>query len=372
MLTLDISAGVNIPAGLGRYTRSLLESLRPHIAPQVFYNEIAGRSQPFLTMDTLTTYKIGLGYKPWRMACWAGQLGRVPFNRLVPNTTIFHATEHLLMPLRGVKTVLTVHDLIYKLFPEHHKSLNYYFLNRAMPLFVRRADALIAISQSTKRDLMTHYNVPADKITVIYEAAAAHFQPASPDEIAQVRQRYNLPAQFILVVGTIEPRKNYSRLVEAIAALRREFPSLALVVVGSKGWLYEPFFEQIETSGAREWVIFPGYVPDQDLPALYAAATLTAMPSIYEGFGLPILEAMACGSPVVSSQTSSLPELGGTAARYFDPLSVQSMVASLRPILADATLRDAMRDSGLQQAARFSWERTARETLALYQALGGL
>lgn len=372
-VTLDISAGVNVPAGLGRYARALTEALLDQgLEPSLFYNQIQRRSQPIPTLAHLPAYQVRLGYKPWRMACYLGQISRLPFNRLIdPETEIFHATEHLLLPLRGIKTVLTVHDLIYKLFPEHHKRLNYWFLNAAMPLFVRRADAIIAISEATKRDLISHYKTPAEKIHVIYEAAAPHFRPQSPERIAEVRKRYKLPSCFVLVVGTIEPRKNYGRLITALHDLRRDMPDLHLVVVGSKGWLYEPLFAQIEELGAGDWVIFPGFIPDADLPAVYAASTLTVMASIYEGFGLPILEALACGAGVASSSAASLPELGGDAVAYFDPLNTDDIRETLRGLLSDSNRLAALRAAAPAQAAQFSWERAARETLALYEQLRG-
>ncbi len=369
-LVIDVSPGVNVPAGLGRYTRALLAAMRPALAtpPGVFYNHIPGRSQLFEAMQDLPQSRVELGYKPWRMACWMGSLAGWPFNRLVPGAELFHATEHLLMPLRGVKTVLTVHDLIYKRYPEHHKRLNYIFLNRAMPHFVRRADAVIAISEATKRDLMSFYGTPAEKIHVIYEAADAHFQPATPEHIAAVRARYDLPARYVLTVGTIEPRKNYERLYEALRALHEADPGLQWVMVGAKGWLYESFMDELSAQG---WIHMPGFVPDADLPAVYSGATLYVMASIYEGFGLPILEAMACGAAVISSQAASLPELGGEAARYFDPLDVPAMRAQIGAVWRDPTQQAALRAAGMQQAARFNWGRTAQQTIAVYERLLG-
>ncbi|NJL93828.1 MAG: glycosyltransferase family 4 protein [Anaerolineae bacterium] len=366
-VTLDFSAGVNVPAGLGRYARSLTHALLPHLSPQLFYNVIPGRSQLPAEFSHLRRSTLRVGYKPWRMAVWAGQMMHLPFNRLLPETDLFHATEHLLLPLDGLPSVMTVHDLIFKLFPEHHKRLNYWFLNGAMPLFVKRADAIITISEATRRDLISHYGTPPEKITVIYEAAAPQFRPPTPAQVEAARARYSLPERFVLLVGTIEPRKNYARLLEALVEVRRALPNLHLVVVGSKGWLYEPFFAQIEALGAPGWVHFPGFVPDADLPAVYGAASVLAMPSLYEGFGLPILEAMACGVPVVSSQAASLPELGGEAARYFNPLDTEQMADALLAVLRNAEEHAAMRAAGPPQAARFSWERTAHETLALYQ-----
>ena len=341
---LDVSAGVNVPTGLGRYSRTLAQALIPYLnePPTLFYNRIRGRSQPISELAHCPEKIVRLGYKPWRMAVWAGQTVRFPFKPLVPNADIFHAMEHLLIPLRGVPTILTVHDLIFKLFPEHHKKLNHIFLNRAMPLFVKRADAIITVSESSKRDLVEHYNTPPEKITVIYEAADPNFTKPSDEKIAEVKQHYQLPEQYLVVVGAIEPRKNYSRLVEALMNLRQKYPDLKLVVVGSKGWLFEDFFQRIDELKAGEHVIFPGYVPDEDLPAVYAAATIAVMASVYEGFGLPILEAMACGTPVVCSNTSSLPELGSDVARYFDPLDIESMIAALNGVLSDEALQQEM------------------------------
>lgn len=365
---LDVSAAVNVAAGLGRYSRTLTEAMLPYFVedPVLFYNHIGGRSRAIPEFEHLQRQPVRLGYKPWRMAVWMGQLGHIPFNRLVPGATLFHAHEHLLMPLRDVPTILTVHDLIFKLFPEHHKRLNHIFLNHAMPLFVKRATAIIAISEATKRDLITHYQVPPEKITVIYEAAAPNFTPPSPQQVDVVRQRYQLPHHFLVVVGTIEPRKNYSRLVQALMHLRQRDPDLKLVVVGSKGWLYDDFFQAITDVGATEHIIFPGYIPDEDLPAMYAASTAMVMPSVYEGFGLPLLEAMACGTPIASSNAASLPELGGTVPIYFDPQNVDEMIAALETVLGDEHLQHTMRQRGPEQAARFSWNQAARETAMLY------
>jgi glycosyltransferase involved in cell wall biosynthesis len=167
-------------------------------------------------------------------------------------------------------------------------------------------------------------------------------------------------------VGTIEPRKNLSRLVDACGPLFQSRALDALVVVGSKGWLYEGFFRHLESSPWREQVILPGYVTDEDLPAVYAGACVTVEPSLYEGFGLPALEAMACGSPVAASDVSSLPEVGGDAARYFDPEDVSSITDCLVRIVMDEAVREEMSAKGLSRAGQFSWERTARDTVALY------
>jgi glycosyltransferase involved in cell wall biosynthesis len=317
---LDVSAAVHRRAGLGRYAASLARAVAPLLGERLalFYNREAG-IQTLAGLDAVPARTVSLGYKPWRMAVWLGQLGRVGFNRLVPGAELFHATEHLLPPLAGVPTVLTVHDLIFRRYPQHHKPLNRWFLNGAMPLFCRRAGHIVAVSEQTRRDVMAAYGVPAERITVIYEAADTRFRPPSPEAVAAARVRYGLPARYLLYVGTIEPRKNLSRLLAAFERLRAADLAEALVIVGRRGWLYEGFFADLEISPARGAVLFPGFVPDEDLPAVYGGALALAFPSEFEGFGLPVVEAMACGTPVVCSNSSSLPEVAGDAALLVDP-----------------------------------------------------
>jgi glycosyltransferase involved in cell wall biosynthesis len=298
-----------------------------------------------------------------------GQLARLSFRRLVPEVTLFHATEHLLLPLRRVPTVLTVHDLIFRHLPQHHKSLNRWYLNATMPLYCRHADQIIAISQATRQDLMAAYGVPAEKITVIPEAADPQFHPQSPETVTIVRARYDLPQRYLLFVGTIEPRKNLGRLLTAFEVLQADGLTDGLVIVGRRGWLTDAFFAQLERSPARDAVIFPGYVPDPDLPAIYAGAQALVFPSLYEGFGLPVLEAMACETPVVTSRTSSIPEVGGDAALYFDPEDADEILAQIRRVLSDPALSAELRSQGLAQADRFSWARTAAQTQSVYNSI---
>ena len=370
---VDVSAAAHGRAGLGRYAANLVRSLlklddgRQHAHSfALFYNRDR-TTRPVDGLEAVPTRTVSAGYKPWRMAVWLGQLTRADFGRLIPGAELFHATEHLLMPLRDVPTVLTVHDLIYHLFPQYHKRLNYTYLNAAMPVYVQRADAVITISESSKKDLVRLYGVDPQKVTVIYEAASAHLKPAARVDVDRVRQRYGLPESFVVTVGTIEPRKNLSRLLDALMIARRSGHDVGLVIVGSKGWLYEGFYRKLEQHEGREHVLVTGYLPDEDLAAVYSAAQLCVVPSLYEGFGLPILEAMACGTPVACSNVSSLPELGGAAALYFDPYDAQEMAACIGQLAGQPALREDLRAKGMAQAARFSWERTARETLDVYE-----
>ncbi len=286
---------------------------------------------------------------------------------------LFHATEHLLPRLSSVRTVFTLHDLIFLFHPETHKPLNRWFLTLMMPRFLRAADAVIAVSECTRRDAVRAYGIPEEKITVIYEGVSPRFRPASPEAIQAVRAKYRLPERFILYVGTIEPRKNLTALLEAYAALqsRNTQHAARLVIVGKKGWLYEGFFRRLRELGLEERVYFTGYVPDEDLPALYSAADLFVFPSLYEGFGLPVLEAMACGVPVVCSNTSSLPEVAGDAALLADPTDIRALAAAMERALTDEALRASLRARGLERARQFTWEEAAKRTVEVYhQVLG--
>jgi glycosyltransferase involved in cell wall biosynthesis len=371
MIYLDISAAVHSKAGLGRYSERLAGALiaRHPDRYALFYNRGADGRFP----DSLPTHvpqrHVHWGYKPWRMMVLLGQIGRVPFNRLIPGAQLFHSTEHLLLPVRGVPSVLTVHDLIFKLFPEYHKKLNYWYLNRAMPLFCRRASAIIAVSEASKRDLVKYYNVDPAKVTVVYEAAATHFKPPHPARIDDVRLNYRLPKQFLIHLSTIEPRKNLMRLLDAFQILRRNSPDLYLLLAGNRGWLDNDLFTRIENEDLGEYVRHLGWVPDEDLPAVIGAAALAVQPSLYEGFGLPILEHMACGQVVAASHSSSHPEVGGAAAAYFDPLNVEEIAAVIQRLLTDRAEYEYRQTLGLAQAGRFSWDRAAAETEAVYERL---
>ncbi|MBK7217515.1 MAG: glycosyltransferase family 4 protein [Candidatus Promineofilum sp.] len=371
MIYIDISAAVHSKAGLGRYSERLAGALlarRPE-RYALFYNQGAGGRFPASLPAGAPRRSVRWGYKPWRMAVLLGQMAGVGFDRLVPGVELFHSTEHLLLPLRGAPTVLTVHDLIYKRFPEYHKSLNYWYLNRAMPLYCARAAAIVAVSEATKRDLVQFYGVDPAKVTVVYEAAATHFQPAPPARIAAVRDSYHLPPRFLIHLSTIEPRKNLLRLLDAFQILRRSFPDLHLLLAGGRGWLDDDFFARIAAEGLGEVVRPLGWVPDEDLPAIIGAAALAVQPSLYEGFGLPILEHMACGQVVAASDSSSHPEVGGAAAAYFDPTDSEQMAAVIARLLSDGDEYARRRELGLAQAARFSWDRAAAETEAIYDRL---
>lgn len=371
MIYIDISAAVHSRAGLGRYSQHLATALLAQQPEEyaLFYNRGADGRFPLGLPDNIPQKSISLGYKAWRMAILMAQKNHLSFKRLVPEVTLFHSTEHLLFPLAKTPTVLTVHDLIYKLYPAYHKRLNLWYLNQAMPLFCERAKAIIAVSEATKRDIVQNYAIDPQKIHVVYEAAADHFAPPEPGKIEQVRQKYELPRRFLIHLSTIEPRKNLDRLLDTLLAVRQVFPDMHLVLAGSKGWLYDDFFARLASSGLENIVRPLGWVPDEDLPAVLAAADLAVQPSLYEGFGLPILEHMASGQVVAASNAASHPEVGGEAAAYFDPTDVAEMTAVVLRLLKSKDEYRRRRELGLLQASKFSWQRAANETRAVYDRL---
>ena len=365
---VDVSAAVHRRAGLGRYAESLTRALNAQAPGRLalFYNREQGIA-PLAGLEALPSSTVALGYKPWRMAVWAGQVAGLDFGRLLPGAELFHATEHLLLPLRRVPTVLTIHDLIFRHLPQHHKRLNRWYLNWTLPLYCRRATRIIAVSEQTRREVVAAYHIQPERIRVIPEAPAEGFGPAPSARVQAARARYHLPERYLLTVGTLEPRKNLVRLLEAWQPLYAAGAAPPLVIAGKPGWLNEAFMAALEHSPQRAGVVLTGYVPDGDLPALYGGAEVFVFPSLYEGFGLPPLEAMACGVPVACSNASSLPEVVGDAALLFDPLDVSAMRAALERLSADGNLRAELARCGLERSRQFSWAETARQTLAVYQ-----
>ena len=368
-ICIDASPAVHHRGGFGRYVQELATALlavdidNEYVA---FYNRPTD-AQVDAPLDRLPHITTNLPAKPWRMSALLAHLTRIPQDRLFPGIDVFHATDNLLPRLSQVRSVFALQDLIFRFYPETHKPLNRWFLTLMMPRFLQAADAVIAISECTSKDAVRLYGLDEAKIRVIYAAVSPSFHARAPEAISLVRRKYGLPDSFILSVGTIEPRKNLTSLLEAYRALKNEGSDCKLVIVGKKGWLYEGFFMRLRELGLEQEVVFPGFVPDDDLPALYSAADLFAFPSLYEGFGLPVLEAMACGVPVVTSNTSSLPEVAGEAALLVDPKSVEALVAAMRRVLDDTALQAEMRARGLKRANRFTWEETARRTAEVYR-----
>lgn len=274
------------------------------------------------------------------------------------------------VPLLHPPTVVTIHDVGYRVFPEAHTARRRLELEVTTRWSLRAARRVIAISHATKRDLVNWYGVDPDRITVTHLGLSTDFAPpADPQCVAAVRVRYGLVQRpYLLYIGTVQPRKNLARVIEALANVLAAGYDLDLVLAGKRGWLSEPIERRASELGIADRVRFTGYVADADLPALLAGALAFVFPSLYEGFGIPVLEAMACGAPVITSTISSLPEVAGDAALLVDPLDPHAIAAAIMRVHDDAALRADLRQRGLARARQFTWEACARRTLEALMA----
>jgi glycosyltransferase involved in cell wall biosynthesis len=266
------------------------------------------------------------------------------------------------------RSVITVHDLNFLYYPRFLTAESRHYYNEQIEWAVKHADRILADSRATQADLISLLDVASDKITVVHLAADPSFRPLSEAAAGQVAARYDLELGYVLFVGTLEPRKNIPGLLLAYRMLLdKKITDRPLVLVGGKGWLYDEIFDRTAALDLSDRVRFLHGVPDADLPALYSAASVLAMPSFYEGFGLPALEAMSCGTPVVVANRASLPEVVGDAGLLVDPESPEDLAEALERVLTEGPERERMRRAGLEQAETFSWERVARETRAVYE-----
>jgi glycosyltransferase involved in cell wall biosynthesis len=303
---------------------------------------------------------------------------RSPSRRIVWEQTRLAAASRGLNLLHGLAyatplaaacpTVVSVHDLSFMHFPEAFRAGNRLYLSVITRISARRARRVITGSESTRQDVIALCGVPAERVVNIPDGVTAAFCPADPQAVAAFRERKGLPDRFILYLGTLEPRKNVVRLLDAYAAWRRSSGEpVSLVVAGGKGWFYETIFARAAELGLGNTVIFPGFVPGDELPWWYRAAELFVYPSRFEGFGLPVLEAMACGTPTITSKASSLPEVAGSAALQVDPEDTAGLTDAIARVLSDHALAAVLRAAGPRQAAHFPWTRTAAETAGVYR-----
>lgn len=380
---IDYTAALWQGAGIGRYTRELVRAVIA-AAPQHQYTLFyaAGglpAESPFRAemARLITRYGVrqaGIPLSPRRLTqFWQRLQAPVPLETFTGPLDLVHAPDFVIPPTRA-RTLLTIHDLSFMTHPEVHVPSMVRYLTSAVPRSVRRADHLLADSEATSRDMQRLLGVEPAKITVVYPGGNPEFRPLPAAVCEPVRQKNRLPARYLLFVSTLSPRKNVVRLVEAYGQARASgaIPAdIALVLVGAKGWLYDDVFATIERLGLTEQVRLPDYVGDNDLPALYNLALASVYPSVYEGFGLPALESLACGCPLLTADNSSLPEVAGDAAVMVDALSVTSIASGIARLVNDMALRERLRHAGPRQAARFQWETAAQQVLAEYRRLAG-
>jgi glycosyltransferase involved in cell wall biosynthesis len=265
------------------------------------------------------------------------------------------------------KNIITIHDLTPFVIWESHPLSRTLIYRTLLWRTLKFADKIIAVSEQTKKDLINIMTVPEEKIKVVYEAVNERFIQMDKVYCRDSLIRYNITAPFILYVGTLEPRKNIPTLIKAFYKIKKSGIDYKLVIAGKRGWDYKEIFDIIKNLRLQTDVIFTGYVPEEDLPILYNAADLFVYPSLYEGFGLPPLEAMACGTPVITSNVSSLPEVVGGAGVMVDPNCVDGLAKELNEVLKNDDLRKDLRAKGLERAKMFSWNKTAKETLSIYE-----
>jgi glycosyltransferase involved in cell wall biosynthesis len=350
-------------SGVGIYVEQLLNHL-PQARPEWDY--LLYTNKPFDQSD-IPHVRPFAGYFPHSR--WVWEQFRLPRIIAQSRVDLCHFMNNSAPWATHLPYVLTIHDASLFLYRQYHPRSRLLALRLLLPQAARRAQAIITVSNASRQELINVLQVSPSKVHVVHNAASCQFQPLV-DEIGRthLQQKHGLPAQFVLYVGTIEPRKNLRRLIAAFGRVQTAHPHCHMVLAGPQGWLMNGDLEQeINKANLAGKVHYLGFVPAADLPGLYSLATLFAFPSLHEGFGLPILEAMACGTPVLTSNRSAMPEVSGTAAYLVDPHSVDSIADGLDKLLSSADQRAWYAEQGLARAQQFSWEKTARETAAVYE-----
>lgn len=342
------------------YVRSLLGAMRLH--PHV---------HPIALVDAGVSLSMGIDEQPLsrRSAIrrLAGQL-RAPGH--LWDADVLHV-QYVRPPSCDVPVVTTVHDISFEHYPELFTRRARYRMRLTIPWSARHSAAVLTGSRYSRDDLIATYRLAPDSVHVTPYAASEQFRPLAAERARAAIDRADLPEGFILCVGNLQPRKNLARLVEAYASLRSGGYDVPLVIVGQKAWMYADLFDVVRKHRLTSSVVFTGFVTNEQLVGLYNGALVFAYPSLFEGFGLPVLEALACGAPTLTSSTTSLPEVAGDAALLIDPFSIDDIREGLRRLLDDDSLRESLRQAGPRQAAQFSWARCANETAAVYSAAVG-
>lgn len=369
-ITIDYTPAYEQGGGIGRYVRELVAALALIDSENSYDLFVSGASQsPFLVGKNFR-WKLTRVTPEWLARLWYRLSLPLPVEVFVGETSLFHATDFVLPPtLSCTKTVLTVHDLSFVRVPETASPRLRAYLGKVVPLSVGRADHVLSDSQATKDDIVDIYGVEPSKITVLLSGVDSRFVPVSFFPLT-MRSKYGIGDHpYLFTIGTVQPRKNYSRLIRALAILRDKGFDLILVIAGGKGWLEDEMYRTLQETRMHDYVKLIGYADEADIPVLYSFAACLVFPSLYEGFGLPVLEAMACGTPVITSNVSSLPEVGGDAVRLIDPLNLDELVYAIEQVLTSEDLRQDMIQRGLKRAKSFTWERSARQLRNVYDMM---
>lgn len=297
----------------------------------------------------------------------------VPYCMMFPKKKqLTHFFNYYIPPFTRGKKVVTVHDMVVKACPETVRKKTLWFLRRTLKASIRRADHIVTDSEFSKKEILKYYNVPEDKISVVYCGVDFdRFKPLEDKELLnKVKEKYGINKEYFLYLGTLEPRKNLVRLVQAYAEAKKgkeDFPYL--ILAGGKGWMYEEIFHTVQTLGLEQDVLFTGYVADEEVPVLMAGAFAFCFPSVYEGFGMPVLEAMACGTPVLTSKDSSMEEIAGEETVLVDAMSVEDIAKGLVRLFEDVELRMKLSEQGLSKVKEYTWEAGAKQLMQVYEEL---
>ena len=367
----DATAAARQAAGIGRYTRELLQALarrRDNFSYRVYYCNGGRLDGSMPQLDARFQVRALPVSDRVLNAVWHRSRMPLPVQWIAGKFDVFHSPDFALPPTLGRPSVLTIHDAAFLTMPDCAYPTLRAYLQHVVPRSARRATRIIAVSENTRRDVIALMGIPPERVITVFEGVPGHFGPVARGAALDTLRELGIREPYILCVGTLEPRKNYVRLLEAYALLRERGAIQRLVIAGRRGWLYEPIFRRLKELELEQSVQLIDRPSDAALMALYSACDLFAYPSLYEGFGIPPLEALACGAPVVCSGSSSLPEVVGDAALTFDPLDVEQFAASLERVLSDDAFRDDLRERGPRQAAQFSWERAACQTVEVYEA----
>ncbi len=373
---IDASLVVGEKAGVGFYTACLLEALaaldqvNDYVLYPFFYHVFDPRFKELKPPASNFSVRFSRLPEKWTRYLWFRS--GIPRHWLLGPADVLHSTTYCCPRRHTGKLVMTIYDISFIHYPEHHTEANRVHCLKGTLDGASMADRIIAISEHTKRDLIEYLNIPEDRVVVTPLAARKEFKPRPPEEArAYAMDRWGLNSPYLLSVGTLEPRKNIRRLIGAFCSLPRDIrDNYQLVIAGGKGWLSSDIYRTVTDMGMESRIQFLGYVPEPDLPWLYCGATCFIYPSLYEGFGLPPLEAMAAGIPVIASNTSSMPEVLGNAGILVDPGSEEDIGSSVIKVLSNSDLRREMSNKGISRSALFSWEKTAAQTLKVYESLG--
>ena len=371
---IDYTAAVNQSAGIGRFVRGLIRAVAA-LDSENQYVLVHAAPNNGCSVEAPTGANVSLRELRFRervmTAIWHRLRIPLPVDLVTGPVDIFHAPDYVLPPVSRGVSIITVHDLAFLIHPECADEKLRVFLERAVPRSAERADYIITDSENTRNDVICLLDADPERVFVVPGGVDPSFAPADEDAVRHVRCHYQLRLPYILAVGVIEPRKNFPRLIDAFSRFRVHTGlNYDLVIAGGNGWLSDETYREAERSPFSTNVRFTGYVPDEHLAALYSGAEVFAYPSLYEGFGLPVLEAMACGTAVVCANTSSLPECAGDAALLFPPDDPDAIATTLETACGNRDLREEMIERGAQRVAEFQWERAARRLIEIYERVG--